>query len=123
MLTVCSGAGADTTSIAMRACLYYLCKTPDVYRQVQDEIDAYYKSKDLQRPITYQQTLEMPLFCAVIREATRLFPSIVYQLLRYAPEEIVVDGKRIPAGTPIGMSPMAANRDPAVWGEMKHRDY
>lgn len=101
----------------MRACLYYLCQAPDAYRRLQREIDEYYKSKDLQRPITYQQTLEMPFFCAVIREATRLFPSIVYQLIRYAPEEMVVDGRKIPLDTPIGMSPAAANRDPKVWGE------
>ena len=72
------GAGADTTSIAMRSCLYYLCQTPEIYRQVQEEIDAYYKSKNVQRPISYQQALELPLLCAVIREAQRLFPSIVY---------------------------------------------
>ncbi|KAK4493587.1 hypothetical protein PRZ48_015254 [Zasmidium cellare] len=111
------GAGADTTSIAMRACLYYLCKHPSAYRKVQQEIDEYYKSKNLQRPITYQQTLELPFFCAVVREATRLFPSIGFQLLRYAPEDIRVDGKTIPAGTAVGMSPMSANRDPKVWGD------
>lgn len=101
----------------MRACLYYLCKSPDIYRQVQQEIDEYYHSKSLQGPITYTQSLEMPFFCAVIREATRMFPSITYQLLRESPEEMVIDGKTIPVGTAIGMSPIAANRDPAVWGE------
>ncbi|KAF2169488.1 hypothetical protein M409DRAFT_20702 [Zasmidium cellare ATCC 36951] len=111
------GAGADTTSIAMRACLYYLCKTPDAYRRIQQEIDEYYRSKGLRQPITYQQTLELPFFCAVTREATRLFPSIGYQLLRYAPADMIVEGKRIPIGTVLGMSPTAANRDPQVWGE------
>lgn len=101
----------------MRACLYYLCRAPDAYRRIQQEIDEYYKSRDLRRPITYQQTLEMPFFCAVVREATRLFPSIVYQLIRYAPEEMAVNGRKIPLGTPVGMSPMAANRDPKVWGK------
>ena len=101
----------------MRACLYYICKTPDVYHQVQEEIDTYYKANNLQRPITYQQTLEMPLLCAVIREAIRMFPAIPYQLLRYAPEGMVISGMKIPIGTPVGMSPIAANRDSAVWGE------
>lgn len=100
----------------MRTCLFYLCKNEAIYHQVQQEIDTYYQTHELTGPITYQQTLELPLFCACIREATRLLPSIVYQLLRYAPEDLIVDGKTVPPGTCVGISPIAANRDKAVWG-------
>ncbi|CZT17471.1 related to pisatin demethylase [Ramularia collo-cygni] len=110
------GAGADTTSIAMGTCLYYIVRHPDVYQKVQKEIDEYYEQNSLQRAITYQQTQELPYFTAAAREAMRLIPSITYQLPRVMPEEMVVAGRSIPAGTHVGVSPIAANRNKSVWG-------
>ncbi|KAJ5963516.1 Pisatin demethylase [Penicillium vulpinum] len=112
------GAGADTTSIAMRACLFAVCSRADVYQKLQKEVDDFYKANKLSRPIQYLETQKLPYLCAVTKEAMRLFPSIVFQLLRFAPEGgICVDGKTVPAGTPIGISPVAQNRDPLVWGD------
>lgn len=71
---------------------------------------------ELAEPITYQQIQQMPYLVAVCKEAMRLLPSIVYQLLRYAPEGLSVNGKHIPAGVPVGVSPMAQNRDQEVFG-------
>lgn len=118
MLTgLCSGAGADTTSIGMRACLYFVAKYPDTYKRLQSEIDDFYETKKLDRPISYMETQQLPYLQAVIKESTRLFPSIVFQLLRYAPENFTVRGYRIPPGTEIGISPLAQNRDKEIWGE------
>lgn len=101
----------------MRACLFYICKHPVVYKKLQQEIDDYYEQNNLQEPISYSQTLQMPYLKAVVKEATRLLPSIVYQLLRYVPESgLTVDNKFIPAGTSVGISPIAQNRDQAIWG-------
>ncbi|GAB7349172.1 hypothetical protein MBLNU459_g8107t1 [Dothideomycetes sp. NU459] len=111
------GAGADTTSIGMRTCLYYICNNPDVYKRLQQEVDDYYTNNNLEAPITYTQTQQMPYLQAVVKEATRLLPSIVYQLLRHVPAGgMTVDNRFIPAGTPVGISPMAQNRDQAIWG-------
>ncbi|USW56079.1 Putative cytochrome P450 [Septoria linicola] len=90
------GAGADTTSVAMRTCLYELCRSPEWYKK---------------------QTLDLPMLCATIREAMRLLPSITYPLYRYAPPGMEVGSYSIPAGTAIGMSPGAANRNKSVWGD------
>lgn len=111
------GAGADTTSIAMATCLYYLCKDHAVYQQVQKEIDEYHEAHDLKEPMTYKQTQDLPLMSAAIKEAMRLLPSITYQLPRVMSEEMLVAGRTIPAGTIIGVSALAANRNQAVWGE------
>ncbi|KAK5054410.1 hypothetical protein LTR84_001300 [Exophiala bonariae] len=110
------GAGADTTSIGMRSCMFYICSRPDVYKRLQREIDDYYDSMGLSNPITYQQTQQLPYLVAVCKEAMRLLPSIVYQLLRYAPEGLSVEDKHIPTGTPIGISPISQNRDRKVFG-------
>ncbi|KAI1245470.1 hypothetical protein MGN70_012360 [Eutypa lata] len=111
------GAGADTTSIGLRAALYFTCTRPIVYAKLQAEIDQYYDTRGLSGHITYTQTQELPYLKAVVKEALRLFPSISYQLLRKAPENMVIDGNVIPAGASVGISPRAQNRDPAVWGE------
>ena len=113
-----SGAGADTTSIAMRACLHDICSHPDVYQKLQNEIDAFYKDNNLATPISYVQTQQLPYLNAVTKEAMRLLPSITFQLPRHTPEGgLTVQGTFIPPGTTVGMSPIAQNRDPQVWGD------
>ncbi|KAH0840426.1 pisatin demethylase [Fonsecaea pedrosoi] len=111
------GAGADTTSIGMRTCLYYICTRPEVFKKVQQEVDAFYETRESAAPISYLETQTLPYLQAVVREALRMLPSIVWQLLRHAPVGLVVDGKEIPAGTIVGISPLAQNRDPAIWGD------
>lgn len=101
----------------MRTCLYYICSHKDVYVKLQAEVDAFYEAQVLVSPISYLETQSLPYLQAVVKEALRMLPSIVWQLLRYAPPGLVVDGKEIPAGTPVGMSPLAQNRDPAIWGD------
>jgi cytochrome P450 len=86
--------------------------------RLRSEIDEYYNSRNLTTPITYAQTLEMPFLQAVIKEAGRLHPSIMYQLPRYAPPEgVTIDGKFLPSGTEVGMTPLTMNRDKAIFGE------
>lgn len=116
MLMYHSGAGADTTSIGMRACLYYLSNNMDVYQKLQQEVDQYYEDNKLIEPVSYLQSQQMPYLSAVVKEATRLLPSIVYQLLRHAPKDFVVAGYSIPVGTSVGISPIAQNRDREIWG-------
>jgi cytochrome P450 len=102
----------------MRTCLFYVCRTPGVYRRLQAEIDDFYDTNSLQEPIAYTQALTLPYLQAVIKEATRLLPSIVYQLLRIVPAGgLTVDGKYIPEGSVVGISPISQNRDKAIWGE------
>ena len=102
----------------MRSCVEYVCSRPDVYRKLQEEVDEFYRTNGSDTPITYLQTQQLPYLNAVVREALRLRPSIIGQLLRHTPEGgLVIDGKFIPANTPIGMSPLAQNRDKKVWGE------
>lgn len=102
----------------MRTCIEYVCSRRDVYQKLREEIDNFYETNNLEKSITYLQTQQLPYLNAVVKEALRLRPSIIGQLLRYTPDGgLVIDGKFIPAKTPIGMSPLAQNRDKRVWGE------
>ncbi|KAH7067216.1 cytochrome P450 [Paraphoma chrysanthemicola] len=111
------GAGADTTSIGMRSCLFYVASNPDCYRRLQQEVDMFYKDNNLDGPLPYLLSQKMPYLQAVIKEATRILPSIVYQLVRHTPPAFVVRGIPIPEGTVVGISPIAQNRDKDIWGE------
>jgi cytochrome P450 len=91
---------------------------PKYMTRLQSEIDEYYTSHNPTTPITYSQALEMPFLQAVIKEAGRLHPSIMYQLPRYAPPEgITIDGKFLPAGIEVGISSLSMNRDKEIFSE------
>lgn len=112
------GAGADTTSMAMSTCVHAICMHPEAYHRLQIEIDDYYNSKGLTEPITYLETQSLPYLVAVCKEAMRLLPSIPFQLLRHVPQGgMRVGDKYIPAGTEVGISPLAQNRNPEIWGD------
>lgn len=97
----------------MRSALYYLGMNPDMLLKVQAEID----SLDTTEPITYKQTQQLPYLKAVVRESLRMYPSIPAQLYRFVPEQgMAVDDQYIPAGTVVGMSGLAQNRDELVFG-------
>jgi cytochrome P450 len=102
----------------LRATFDFLIRNPKYMQSLQSEIDEYYTSKKLTAPVTYAQALELPFLQAVVKEAGRLHPSIMYQLPRYAPDEgITIDGKFLPAETEIGMTPLTMNRDKKIFGE------
>ncbi|KAF9887684.1 hypothetical protein FE257_009637 [Aspergillus nanangensis] len=110
------GAGADTTSIGIRTCLYFTAMHPHVYKRVKEEVDQFYLENNLTRPITYQETQELPYLKAVVKEATRILPSIVWQLPRHTPPNFSVRGQKVPQGTTVSISPIAQNHDEEVFG-------
>ncbi|KAM5347484.1 hypothetical protein ACJ41O_010489 [Fusarium nematophilum] len=113
------GAGADTTSIGIKACLGYLLLNPDKYRQLQRDIDSYCAQNGItSNAISYSSCLEIPLLQAVVKESTRLHPSIIFQLPRMVPPEgITIQKYFIPGGAHVSMSPRAMNRSEEVFGD------
>ncbi|KRA24601.1 hypothetical protein ASD65_09410 [Microbacterium sp. Root61] len=54
---------------------------------------------------------------AAVEEFMRTGAMFVTLFARTALEDVVIEGTTIPAGTSVSVSPVAANRDPAQWGE------
>src|SRR5271170_4243803 len=107
----------DTVSIGIRAIMCFLMEHPDVYKRLQQEIDEFYDKNILSGDISYQQCLTLPYFQAVVKEAGRMYPSIVYQIPRYVPEEgITIAGYAIPPGTAAGISALSMNRSKPIFG-------
>ena len=63
------GAGSDTTALSLSAILYYLIKSPHILRRLRKEITE--KGNAGATRITYKESLEMPYFQAVMKEALR----------------------------------------------------
>jgi cytochrome P450 len=113
------GAGADTTSVGIRAILYQIASHPETYQRIQKEIDTFYDNElSNGMEISFKQCQTLPYLQAVIKEACRLHPSIVYQIPRYSPPEgITIAGHVIPPGWPVGISALSMNRSKDIFGE------
>lgn len=111
-------AGADSTAIAMRAIFYFLMKDPQRLAKVRKEVDDAYSNGTLSSPAQYGQSATLPYLMAVIKEATRLFPSFQTSMPRHAPAQgLEVCGTHIPAGYRIGMNPAVVQHDKGVFGD------
>lgn len=93
------GAGSDTTAIALRAVIYFLCKNPEKLAKLQAEIDSAEKAGSISNPVTYAEAMKMPYLQAVLKEAMRLHPSTGFTLSRVVPKGgTVLLGHELPEG-------------------------
>jgi cytochrome P450 len=79
------GAGSDTTGISLRAILYYVITNPGVYAKLMDEINTFAREGKISDPVTFSESMRMPYFCAVVKEALRIHSAVGYILPRYVP--------------------------------------
>ncbi|CEL11547.1 hypothetical protein ASPCAL14648 [Aspergillus calidoustus] len=114
-------AGADTTSVAIKAVLGPLLKDPARYARLRKEVDAVFEARngpaEGSRVLSYNVLKDLPFLTACIKEGERLHPSIIYQLPRVAPADgFSIEGYYIPPSATISMSPLAQNRCQAIFG-------
>ena len=63
-------AGSDTTAIALRAIVYFLCQHPEVAKKMIAEIDEADIAGNLSTPVSYKEaSTVLPYMSAVVREA------------------------------------------------------
>ncbi|KAI7782862.1 hypothetical protein LA080_012735 [Diaporthe eres] len=115
------GAGADTAAVGMAVVLGQLVEHPDDLARLRREVDEAYEalaaSGEGSADLSLREMEGLPFLSACVQEATRLCPSIVWQLPREAPETgITIAGHYIPPGATLGMSPMAHNRSREIFG-------
>lgn len=115
-------AGSDTTSIGFRTIFYYLMKEPQVYKEVQEEIDAAFVEGRLHHPVQFADTLKLPLLCAALKEALRIHPGVQLTMGRVVPAQgLEVCGTYIPKGYWVGMNAAVVHFDKGIFGEDAHR--
>lgn len=114
------GAGADTTTVGILAILGALLQHPRHMQRLQTEVDDAYDTLGLggMQEISFKDCEKLPFLSAVIKESTRLHPSIQYQLPRYVPDGgIDIAGYHLKEGTVCGISPASMNRCKDIFGE------
>lgn len=101
-------AGSETSATTLAGTIYLLLKHPDKLAKLIEEIRTGFNSE---KDITSQAVAENRYLRAVLDEAQRIYPAVPKHNERVAPAEgCVVDGKFIPPGTLIGVTPYAAYR-------------
>lgn len=108
-------AGADNTSVALKATFYYLMKNPQVYRELQREIDGAVEAGQLDSPVKFSEATRMPPLCASLKEALRMHPDVQLTMGRISPDEgVELCGTYISRGYWVGMNPAVIHFDKSI---------
>lgn len=110
-------AGSDTTAIALRSIVYYLCRNPLAMAKVIEEIDNADRKGQLSQPISYKETSTfLPYMGGVVKESMRLHPSVGLLMERHTPAQgATICGQYIPGGTIVGINPWVTCRNEDVF--------
>ncbi|KAF2090546.1 cytochrome P450 [Saccharata proteae CBS 121410] len=108
-------AGSDTTSVVLRACMYYMARYPAMQKRLQDELDAEVATY----PVTWKCVQKLPYVNAFISEIMRYQPLGGFMIERVVPEQglELSNGQRLPGGTNIGVNAGPMHRNKRAFGE------
>ncbi|XP_055923351.1 cytochrome P450 4d1-like isoform X3 [Eupeodes corollae] len=100
--------GHDTTSSAITFLFYNIARYPETQNKCFQEILETF-GKDKNTPVTYEKLNSLHYTELCIKETLRLFPSVPL-LGRRVTKECEINGKIVPAGANIGISPLHLGR-------------
>jgi cytochrome P450 len=103
-------AGHDTTAAALTWAWYLLATHPAVMARLRGELDDVLGDRDPE-PDDYSR---LPYTSMVFEETLRLYPPIG-RIGRRPLRDYTIGGERIPAGSPVFLSPFVTQRDPRWW--------
>lgn len=109
-------AGHETSAGTLTMAIYYLCKFPDVQKQLREEIRSYLPRTFDQDAITAEKFRSMPYLQAVREEVLRLAPALPVAGRR-AMADTYVGSQLIPKGSTVLIAIAAINCSKAIWGE------
>ncbi|KFY50853.1 hypothetical protein V495_00048 [Pseudogymnoascus sp. VKM F-4514 (FW-929)] len=108
----------NTNSASLRACFYYLVKTPDTYAKLVKEIQDADAKGLLSENLSFTEGQKLPYLQACIKEALRMYPIVGTPLDRVVPKGgDILSGHFLPEGTVVGISGWATQRDKGIFGD------
>ncbi|KAK3367685.1 cytochrome P450 family protein [Podospora didyma] len=108
--------GSDTTAMAMRTAVFFICTNPSVCRRLQEEIEVV--AKTVTRPvIADSEAKQMRYLQACIKEALRIWPPITGVMTKTSNKDDVICGVKVPAGTNVAWTAFGVMRNKALFGE------
>ncbi|GAB1317424.1 Pisatin demethylase [Madurella fahalii] len=113
-------AGSDTVATALRAAILYIASSPSTVARIRAELAAAGVSPDKPTTdiISYSDARNIRYLVAVVREVLRVHPPAIATMEKQLGDEddVLPDGRVIPARTNIALSLTAILRDPETWG-------
>ena len=103
-------AGQDATAKAMTWLWYLLDQNPEAEQRLRTEVADVLGD----RLPTFDDLAHLKYTKRVIQEAMRLYPP-AWMIPHFVDQEAIVGGQRIPAHSPILLSPWVTHRDPTFW--------
>ena len=110
-------AGHETTASALTWTLVSLAASPEIRRDVQDELDSVLGGRGAE----YDDLDRLPLLSAVVQESLRLHPP-AWMLERRASVSDVVGGYDLPAGSAVMLGIYWTHRHPEFWSDPERFD-
>jgi sterol 14-demethylase len=111
--------GQHTSNVTGTWLMAHLLKDKEWVEKVMQEQKSLFADKTASlypNTLSYEEVQNMPIFDQVMSETLRLHPPF-FQLSRTVKEDTVFQGKTIPKGHIVNISPGAAHRLPQLWGE------
>ena len=99
--------GIDTTSVTTTFLLHELSKNPEVQERLRSEVISVFGNHD---EVTDPMQAKLPYLKNCVKETLRLYPA--GPIMRAMPEDVVLCGYKVPAGTLVSVQPYTLGRDP-----------
>ena len=111
------GAGHETTANALSWTFFLLATHPEVESRFQDELARTLEG----RTPTVSDLEGLKYTGQVFKEAMRLYPP-VWLIARSVKKEDMIDGRTIPKGSSVLLSPYVTHRHPRIWHKPERFD-
>ncbi|KAF8874994.1 cytochrome P450 [Infundibulicybe gibba] len=113
--TVLVSAGSDTVGSTCTIGTFHILGNQDIHRRLFDELKSVWPERGSQ--ISLEILERLPYLTAVIKESLRMSHGVVTPLPRIVPNDMVIAGVHIPAGTSVAMGATFMHNNPHVFPE------
>ncbi|KAI1123619.1 putative cytochrome P450 [Nemania abortiva] len=107
-------AGSETTATLLCAITYYLTTHLEILDKLKTEVRSAFASD---REITLTSVGNLSFMLACLNEALRCHPPVMNGAPRYAPQDVIIDGKFVPKDAVLTIYQYAVNHDEQYWRE------
>ncbi|KAH8234977.1 hypothetical protein KR032_007006, partial [Drosophila birchii] len=104
--------GVDTTTTALAGLMLNLAKNPEKQQKLREELLTKLPSPD--KEFTLEDMKSLPYLRACIKESMRMYP-VTFGNVRSAGADVVLNGYRIPKGTPLMMTNIFLLKDESLY--------
>ncbi|KAF8871027.1 cytochrome P450 [Infundibulicybe gibba] len=108
-------AGSDTVGNTCTIGTFYILENKDVHQHLFEELKSVWPDRDSH--ITLETLEKLPYLTAVIKESLRMSHGVVTPLPRIVPNDTVIAGVHVPAGTSVAMGMTFMHNNPRVFPE------